>query len=462
VHTTRPSEPAAAGFGALRRGQWLVLLASFLGWLFDGFEIGLFPIIARPALKDLLAGAGDDRIGPWMGGITACFLVGAAFGGVAFGWLGDRIGRVRAMALSILTYSLVTGLGYLAQQPEHLAAVRFTSALGMGGQWSLGVALVMECWPDRWRPMLAGFMGAAANVGFLLTGVVARLHRVTPESWRWMMLVGAVPALLVFFIMAFVPESERWRRSTRDGPSRPVREVFSPGLRKTTLLAICFASVALIGTWGSVQWLPLWTNQMVTEEGLRSVRAAHPDWYRDRPSPEPAGATPGDARAGAESAVKQAASRATANMQIIQALGAIVGALIAPLIGARLGRRPTYFLLCVSSLTVCAVIFRVFDRYTPVFLVCCFLASLTTASFYGWFPLYFPELFPTRVRATGQGLSYNFGRFFAAIGALLQGQLVAAFGGSYARAGAIVTLIYLVGMALIWLAPETRGRPLPE
>ena len=462
MHKTNQSPASPGAFSSLSRGQWMVLLASVLGWLFDGFEIGLFPMIARPALKNVLLGAGDKEIGPWMGTITACFLIGAALGGVVFGWLGDRIGRVRAMALSILTYSLVTGLGYLAQRPEHLAAVRFTSALGMGGQWALGVALVMECWPDRWRPLLAGFMGAAANVGFLLTGAVARLHQVTPESWRWMMLVGALPALLVFFIMLMVPESERWRQSVKAGPSQPMREVFSPGLRKTTLLGICFASVALIGTWGSVQWLPLWTNQMVTDHGLQSLQARHPDWY---PAGNPGAAVPETVaaqRTAAETQVKQAAGKASANMQMIQALGAIVGALIAPLIGARIGRRPAYFLLCVSSLTVCAVIFRAFDSYTGPFLACCFLASFTTASFYGWFPLYFPELFPTRVRATGQGLCYNFGRIFAAVGALLQGQLVAAFGGSYAQAGAIVTLIYTAGMVLIWFAPETKGRPLPE
>src|SRR5438034_7490896 len=114
------------------------------------------------------------------------------------------------------------------------------------------------------------------------------------------------------------------------------------------------------------------------------------------------------------------------------------------------------------SLVLCAFLFRAVDRYGALFLVMVFLVGGTTAAFYGWFPLYFPELFPTRVRATGQGVSYNSGRIVAAIGALTQGQLVAAFDGSYARAGAIVTLVYLLGMALIWLAPETKGRPLPE
>src|SRR6185295_4923712 len=104
---------------------------------------------------------------------------------------------------------------YFAQTPVHLGFFRFIAALGMGGEWSLGVALVMECWPERWRPILAGAIGAAANVGFLLTGMVAKTWPVTQESWRWMFLVGAIPAFLVFFIRLFVPESERWKKSVR-------------------------------------------------------------------------------------------------------------------------------------------------------------------------------------------------------------------------------------------------------
>jgi MFS family permease len=438
----------------------MVLLAAFLGWMFDGYEIGLFPLIARPALRNLLADPGDAQIGQWMGVITACFLIGAASGGLVFGWLGDRIGRVKAMALSILTYSLVTGLGYFAQNPEQLGVIRFLSALGMGGQWSLGVALVMECWPEKWRPMLAGAMGAAANVGFLLVGVTARLHQVTPESWRWMMLVAALPAFLVVFIMLAVPESERWKQSVSSAKSQPLREVFAPGLRGRSLLAIVFASVALIGTWGSVQWLPLWANQMVSEQGVQALKAEHPGWYAAPDGsllPEAA-----KAKKAAETNVKQQAGKASANIQMIQGFGAIVGTLLAPLIGARFGRRPAYFLLCLSSLVVCAITFRTIQHYSDLFLAWTFVMSLTTASFYGWFPLYLPELFPTRVRATGQGLSFNFGRIFAAVGALTQGHLVATFGGSYAKAGAIVTLIYLLGMVLIWFAPETKGKPLPE
>ena len=422
-HPTSESLRAPDPGSKLASGQWLVLIAAFLGWMFDGYEQGLFPVVARPALRDLLHGAGDGPVAHWMGIITACFLVGAALGGITFGWLGDRIGRVRAMSASILVYSLVTGLAYFATEPWHLGLVRFVSAIGMGGQWALGVALVMECWPEKWRPALASAMGAAANFGFLLVSVMARGHAVTVESWRWMMVVAALPAFLVVFIIACVPESKRWKAAMKEAPDvNPVKAVFAAGLARKTILGIIFASIALIGTWGSVTWLPLWADQMVG--GLKPM--------------------------------------AKADTQIVQAIGSIFGAVIAPQIGARLGRRPAFFLLCAASLTVCALLFQTVHAFGPTFLVYAFFVNAATASFYGWFPLYLPELFPTRVRATGQGVCYNSGRLLAAAGALTQGQLVAFFSGSYAKAGSVVTLVYLAGMALIWLAPETKGRPLPE
>jgi MFS family permease len=127
-----------------------------------------------------------------------------------------------------------------------------------------------------------------------------------------------------------------------------------------------------------------------------------------------------------------------------------------------MGRRPAYFLLCLSSLFLCAYLFRCVTQYGFVFLLVVGLVGGTTAAFYGWLPLYLPELFPTRVRATGQGLSFNFGRILAAIGALQMGQLMQYYDGSYAKAGATITLVYVAGLALIWLAPETKGKPLPE
>ena len=420
---TRPEITTEAGpKPALTRNEWLVLVAAFLGWMFDGVEQGVFPLVARPALQDLLGVEADKLIGPWIGYITALFLVGAACGGLVFGWLGDRVGRVRAMILSILAYSLFTGCCYFAQAPWQLGVFRFLAAIGMGGEWSLGVALVMECWPEKHRPLLAGAIGAASNVGFGLLGALGLIFQVSRDSWRWVMLAGAAPALLALFIARWVPESERWKASVAKSAGQPLREIFGADLLKRTLLGLAFASIVLIGTWGSVQWLPAWADQ------LTGGKMQH----------------------------------AKALAQLLIALGAIVGCLLGPLVGARFGRRPAYFLLCLCSLVFCGWLFRMVNHYGTAFLVMMFLVGGSTAAFYGWFPLYLPELFPTRVRATGQGLCYNSGRILAAVGALTQGQLVAAYGGSYAQAGATLTLVYIAGLLLIWLAPETKDQPLPE
>jgi hypothetical protein len=220
----------------------------------------------------------------------------------------------------------------------------------------------------------------------------------------------------------FVPESERWKESVRGTVSRPIREIFSPGLLKTTLLAISFASVALIGTWGSVQWAPLWADKMT------------------------GGKVP----------------EAKAMTQLVSSIGAIIGCLAGPLVGGLLGRRPAYFGLCLLSLLSTGYLFRGIDAYDVTFLAIIAVVGAFTAAFYGWLPLYLPELFPTRVRATGQGLSFNFGRILAAGGALVQADLMRHYDGSYAKAGAAVTLVYAIGLVLIWLAPETKGKPLPE
>jgi len=403
--------------------QWIVLAAAFLGWMFDGMEMGLFPIVARPALQSLMNITDDARVGQWNGFLVAAFMVGAAGGGLVFGWLGDRIGRVRAMAGSIFTYSLFTGLCYFAGQPWHLATVRFIAALGMGGQWSLGVALVMECWPERYRPILAGVIGAAANVGFLLISVVGMFFAVTTETWRLMMLAGAAPAALAFLVIIFVPESQRWKASVEQQRAKPMREIFTPPLLKRTLLAIGISAVPLIATWGAVSgFLPLWVDQLAGKE--------HP--------------------------------HAKAEVQFILSIGAIIGCLIGSTLGHRLGRRPAYFLLCVLSLGFCAYLFRVLDTYNLWFIAISGIVGIVSAAFYGWAPLYLPELFPTRVRATGQGMSFNAGRILAAVGAITTGQLMRAFEGDYARACAAITLVYVIGLIIIWFGPETKGKPLPD
>lgn len=384
----------------------------------------MFPLIARPALQEMQAGAGtvsENFVGHWMGVITALFLIGAACGGLVFGWLGDRIGRVRAMSTAIVVYSVFTGLAYFVQTPLQLGVLRFIAALGMGGEWSLGVALVAEVWPEKYRPMLSGLIGAAANVGFVLIAIVGVGFSITTSTWRSVVLIGAAPALLTFLVRLFVPESHRWEQAAANGRLRPLGEIVEGGYLPTLLVAAGLGGVALMGSWGSVQWLPLWADKMV------------------------AGADP----------------NAKAFTQILNGVGSVIGCLVGAWMGQKMGRRAAYFTLCAGSLAVCQWMFRGVHGYGGLFLTLSFVSGAVTAAFYGWLPLYLPELFPTRIRATGQGIAFNLGRILAAIGALQMGALMGAFGGSYPRAGAVITLVYVLGLVLIWFVPETKGKPLP-
>jgi len=518
----------------------MALAAALLGWLFDGAEMGLFPMIGRPAIKDLLQSPDEATVGKWFAVITASFLVGAATGGVLFGWLGDRIGRVRAMALSVLTYAVFTGLCGVAMTPVQIGALRFIASLGMGGEWSLGVALVMEVWPNRSRAFMAGLIGAAANVGYLLVGLIGFvLHDVIDgcksgllaiglaegwvetlvrsNGWRLMMILGTVPALLTFFIRMLVPESEKWKKeheagstghwATRDlvavligilgpaaivyvwspfatiGPAAqivvtvlglviatcgyayPVVRFFQrqqlagggenwrPTLRRM-LLAACLSGVALLGTWGSTQWVPTWADQLADSD-IQAQREAL------------------TATGNADAAAQLSRPRAKEYSQISLAVGAIVGTILAAMMGDWIGRRPAYCLLCGLSLASVYVLYLGNRHFGPALVFWTFVAGGLTASFYGWLPLYLPELFRTNVRATGQGFGFNFGRILAAIGVLQTGNLMGLFKEDAVIAGITIphgyplacstmSLIYLVGIGLIWLAPETRGRPLPE
>lgn len=423
-------------------GQMMALTAALLGWMFDGLEMGLFPYIGRPALQELLL-ARQETAGPWFSGIVAVFLAGAALGGPLFGWLGDRIGRVKAMSWSVLAYSILTGLCAFVSAPWQLAVLRFLASLGMGGEWALGVALVMEIWPARSRPILAGLIGAAANVGFLLVGVLGlgltsfvggvgrTLTRVLPEpwvstllandGWRLLCLAAALPALLAFFIRLWVPESERWKQATQRAPRIRIAEIFRGSIGRSTLLGSAVSAMVLIGTWASVQWIPTWT-----------------------------------------AAIAPFNPTAAAWAQVSMGAGAVIGTIVVAVAADRFSRRLTYAALSIASLVVCQVLFRSSWTYGGGFLAIVGLTNALTAGFFGWLPLYLPELFPTRVRATAQGLAFNAGRIVAAVGTLLGGQLVASFDGSVARMCAVMSLVYVFGPGLVLLGPETKGRPLPD
>lgn len=431
-------QPASAA------ARYMALLAAFLGWLFDGVEIGLYPLVAKPAITELV-GEATMKADPSLfhtnhAWVVVAFLVGAACGGAFFGWLGDRFGRVRAMTWSVLAYSIFSGLCGLSQEVWHLVALRFLSALGMGGEWALGVALVMEVWPSDKRWLLAGIIGAAANVGIALiawaglyisnlgTGLSflglsdETVQKLTANGgWRLLMMLGAAPAFLTFIIRMFVPESEKWKHASQNAAPVRLSEIFGGNHIRFTLLGTVLAAVALLGTWGSVQNLPSIASDI-----------AGPD-------------------------VKNARSVT----QIWSALGSVAGCLAASLFALVLSRRLSYFVMSLGSLVLCAWLFRATPAYGDGFLVLTFAVGAITAAFYGWLPLYLPELFPTRLRATAQGFAFNAGRLITAAGVLILGHVMAN-PKSLAPTCAAISLVYVAGLVVIWFCPETKGKPLPE
>ena len=416
-----------------------------MGWMFDGAEMGVFSLVGRPALHDVLHSSNEGEVGFWFGIVTALFLVGAATGGVFFGWLGDRFGRVCAMSLSVLVYAMFTGACAFAQSALQIALLRFIASLGMGGEWSLGVALVMELWPNRSRALLAGFIGAAANFGYLLVAIIglgltsfigniAKLlttigvssswveFLTNNQGWRLLMLFGVTPAALTLFIRMFVPESRKWEQEKERGTIShwAATDLFGVGIglvsalgiillwvvRDVSLtvriagtlvgLAVCtcgylypairylqrltathretapslhllinrmivgaaLSGVTLLGTWASLQWAPTWVDHLTN-----SQMPAAKSWT-----------------------------------QICASIGAIFGTISAAILGDLIGRRATYRIMCISSFVSILLLYGANDSYGPMLLGSVFVAGAATATFYGWLPLYLPELFGTSVR----------------------------------------------------------------
>ena len=247
-------------------GRVLILLAGFFGWLLAGVQLGVSSLVMRPAVQDLLQTDDDAILGPWFGWLTSVFLLGGAAGGYLFGALGDRIGRKKAMAMSIATYSVFAGASSLVTSAEQLLLMRFLIGLGVGGMWPNGIALVSEAWPGMSRPMVAGVIGTAANVGIMLISIVTWFIDVNHDSWRWVMQLTALPIFRAVFVWVFVPESVRWlaavaQPASSEQPTQsPLVEVFQPPILATTLLGIVLGTIPLFGGWGSANWANAWAS----------------------------------------------------------------------------------------------------------------------------------------------------------------------------------------------------------
>ena len=417
------------------RYQWLVLFVAWLGWVFDSMDATIYTLVLQPALHELLQAKPDGAVSQeaigWYGGIIlSIFLIGWAVGGVLFGVLADRFGRTKTLVFTILIYALFTGLAALATDWWHLAIYRFLTALGIGGEWAAGAALVAEVWPEEKRAKAAGILQSAWAAGFFIAAGVNLLMR--DSGWRPLFVVGIAPAVVALFVRLWVREPEKWvkvqEQEREPGAARPptLATLFQPHLLRSTLVGSGLAFVAVFGLWGATNWTPTLVHSL----------------------PELQGSSP--------AAITTYVSYAS----MLLNAGALVGYLSFGPLADRFGRRAAFGLMCAGSLVMLPVTFLTPRSYAHLLLLLPLLGFFNNGIFSG-FPIYLPELYPTRIRATGAGFCFNAGRVFASAGPLLTGFLVTALGG-FGRAASAIALIYLFGLLILPFAPETRGRPLPD
>lgn len=415
------------------RARYAVLFAAVGGLVFDGVELGLMPVASLSVSMDLMgAGYTTTLGGDWFARFTAALMLGAACGGIFLGSLGDRVGRTRALGISILFYSVFAGIGALVRTQEQMLILRFLVGLGVGGVWPNAVALAAECWPDKSRPVIAGLMGAALNGGILLLSQVARVWHITPEHWRWVFWLATAPAVLGVWILLGLPESPLWLASrswakpgvggvgstqvpAREASLRPLRILFQPPLLRITLAGILIGSIPMVGAWAASKWMIPWADK-VGGASAAGYKAVTQGWW---------------------------------------ACGAVLGSFLGAQVATWLGRRRAYAWISAGATVITLVLFQGTAPLRPGFLAVVFAQGFVATLFFGWLPLYLPELFPTHVRAAGSGIAYNVGRFATAVGVMGAGALFTAVGGSYPRVGAVCGLIYILGILAIWIAPET-------
>jgi len=539
----------------LTRYQWLVLVVAIFGWLFDTMDQQLFNLARSPAIKDL---HGSKEFQWYAGLTTAIFMLGWATGGIIFGILGDRLGRARTLTLTILLYSLFTGLSALSQSLWDFTFYRFLTGLGVGGEFAVGISLVAEVMPERARPHALGWLQACSAFGNISAALIS-MGLGTLEGfkvlgglqvWRVMFLVGAVPAFLAIFIVRRLKEPERWTamRAQKDVKLGSVAELFStPRWRRNAIAGLVLAISGVVGLWGIgffgfdlvravfhqtyekeaiaqggdqldrefVQYLlkhpaelPASKKAVPSADALVSPQAKRlygailqladagatistesavetatrsqeslpisdrfaREQLLDFLAPAPVGSSPTNLSERIADRRMEIDGRLT-NVSGIYGLlfnvGAFFGVHLFSKMAQFMGRRPAFAISFIAALVTTAYSFWFLETYWDVFWMVPIMGFFQL-SIFGGYAIYFPELFPTRLRSTGISFCYNVGRYLAAGGPLLLGTLAAQVFGSHGvtmswrLAGVCMCSFFLLGLAALPFAPETRGQPLPE
>lgn len=418
--TAHPSAPESSRLTPL---QIKALAAAFLGWAFDGLDGYLYVMVASRFVGQLIQKAPNDaETIEKVTIIQAVFLVGWAVGGAVFGRIGDRVGRARTLTLTVLTYAIFTGLSFFATEWWHLLIFRFVAALGIGGEWAAGSALVSETLPARHKVWGSALLQSGYMTGCIMAVLtVGFMRHLDP---KWVFVVGVLPAFLTVFIRRAVPEPEGWQAAAKDQKLPSVTALFAPGLRRTTILVSLFASVAMIIAWASLLFVPMIVPSL----------------------PETASWT--------------AAEKSALNTKVAVVFFSvnIAGNFFATYLSQRIGYRKCFFVMLTAAMLWFLFAFRLPINTTNIYWITS-IAFFFGLGFYGNFPCYIPPLFPTLLRTLGAGFAYNIGRLISAVGVLYAGGVAKAYGPTQVLW--LCGFLFIPGMILALLLPEPPKEETP-
>src|SRR5499427_2717325 len=432
-------------YRSLNRAQWKALVASNLGWTFDGFEVFALILTVGAALHQLLDPSEYKLIPAYAGAVIAITVFGWGAGGLLGGILADYIGRKRSMTLTIIAYSVLTGLSAFAWDWVSFALLRFLVGLAIGSEWATGASITAELWPDKAR----GKGGALLQCGYPIGSILASAVWVVigtsgPGAWRYMYLIGVLPALLTFWIRRNIPESPRWeesnkRRRAAHGLRRQgvalqgedaalVRftlvDMFAePAVRIRLFLTFVMSLSVTIGYWGVSSFVPSYFGSVATAAGLPAQR-----WV--------------------------------GLVGLVQNIGALLGFFMFGYLADAFGRKPTTFLYYLMCLILTPIVYLWVQDIHLLLLVFAVYGFFIQGVF-SWTPIWLPELFPTRMRTTAAGFIFNTPRLISAFAPLFAGTLIVGLGG-YGKAATIIGLFYSIGLFAVPFLPETKGKPLTE
>jgi len=436
---------AAAWYRSLSWTQWKALIASNLGWTFDGFEVFALILTMGAALHQLLDPSQYKYIPAYAGAVIAITVFGWGAGGLLGGILADYIGRKRSMALTILAYSLLTGLSALSWSWLSFAIFRFLVGLAIGSEWATGASITAEFWPDNARGKGGAFLQAGYPIGSILASTVWVLIGTSgPGAWRYMYLIGVLPALITVWILRNIPESPRWEESNRQRRAAhklrrqgealrgedaalarfTLFDMFAePAVRTRLILTFVMSLSVTIGYWGVSTFVPSYVGQVASGLGL-------------------------------------AAQRWVGLAGLVQNIGALCGFFCFGFLADAAGRRPTTFLYYLMCLILTPIVY-LWVKEIHLLLLGFAVYGFFIQGVFSWTAVWLPELFPTRMRATAAGFIFNTPRLISAMAPLIAGSLIVGLGG-YGRAASILATFYILGLIAVPFLPETKGKPLPE